>query len=106
MKKMPKGTTIYYSDVLNDDFAENGLERKELSDDYQYLINKPVKKAISNFIYYFFAMPILTCYCKVKGIKVIGRKNLKQVRKKGAFIYANHTTPTDAFKIQTYVDRG
>lgn len=103
MEKRKKGSTIYYSDLLNDDFGEIGLERMEVPSNYKYKRTNPINNFFSNILYYVIAMPILKLVCFFSGVKVKNRKSLKLLKKSGAFIYANHTNFLDMIQYQTIV---
>ena len=98
-KDWEKTLTIYWSDELNDDFDEVGLERPGIPEGYKYK-----RSAISSFFaglfYHLIAKPILGIYCLFHGIKFVGKKNLKALHGKGAYLYANHVAITDVFKLQ------
>lgn len=90
----------YYSDELNDDFAEIVSEHTKLPDDYEYGKKRSALwKANSFILYYGIAYPIVTVYNKlVHGEKIKNRKVLKGYKKEGFFLYGNHTMKAaDAF---------
>ena len=81
--------TIYYSDLLNDDFG-TPYKTKQLPKNYKY-IGDGIWKVIDFVLYRIIARPIAYMYMKFKfNQKIIGKKNLKKI-KGGYFIYANHT---------------
>lgn len=83
---------IYYSDPLNDDFAGTKIQNKPLEKDYKYEITNPIRKIWSAFIYKIVARPVLWGLTKIKYHQKYKNKHLlKQMRKEGAFVYANHT---------------
>ena len=104
MGRIKRNSTIYYSDPLNDDFNDLGIERKDVPDNYKYKRENPIYNFFAWIEYHILAKMILGTFCFFKGIKVKGRKNLKEVRKKGAILYHNHTTIIDAFQVQSYID--
>lgn len=107
MKKLIKINNkkfCFYEDILNDDFMNNHLTRPIVSEKYPFIRQK-IYALFSFILYYLIALPILTIVCKIRGVKVINRKELKKTRKVGAFIYSNHTNVFDFFTIQSYVDR-
>ncbi|MGM9813944.1 MAG: lysophospholipid acyltransferase family protein [Candidatus Enteromonas sp.] len=105
VKRDDKTKTIYYEDELNDDFMDIGLERKEVPQTYKYLRKNKFYNFFSNIFYFGIVKPILSVFSFFHGVRVENRKLLKEVKKEGAFIYANHTAAIDAFVIQTYVVR-
>ena len=99
-KDWEKTLTIYWSDELNDDFDELGLERPKVPDNYNYK-RGPISNFLCSVLYHVFAKPFLGIYCYFHGIRYVGRKNLKALHGQGAFIYANHVAITDVFKFQS-----
>ncbi|HBS10324.1 MAG TPA: hypothetical protein DEA28_01105 [Firmicutes bacterium] len=105
-EKINGKTYCFYEDSSKDDFMKTNLPRPEVPLNYKYIRNNPINVFFSNILYYLIAKPILGLYCILRGVKVKNRKNLKEVRKKGCFIYANHTSIFDMFDIQSLVIRG
>ncbi|MBO4501647.1 MAG: hypothetical protein J5760_05340, partial [Clostridia bacterium] len=84
--------TYYYSDELNDDFAENGIKTKRLPHDYKYFTTSPLRRAFAFVLYHFIAFPIVYVIQKIAyREKIIGRNKLKPYKKEGFFLYGNHT---------------
>lgn len=102
-KDWKKSRTIYWKDEINDDFDEVGLKRPSVPEGYKYKRTNPFNNFISAIFYHGIAKPVLGFYCWCKGIKVVGKKNIKKLNGKGAFIYSNHVAITDVFKYQAYV---
>ena len=99
-----KTRTIYWSDELNDDFTEMGLERPKIPTDYQYLRKNFFVKLWDGFLYYCLAKPFLAIYCFFHGIRVKNRKAIRKLSGHGAVIYSNHTDViNDAFKFQSLI---
>lgn len=98
-KDWEKTLTIEWSDELNDDFDEVGLQRPDIPENYKYR-----RSAFSSFffglIYHGLAKPILGTYCLFKGIKFVGKNKLKVLKGSGAYFYANHVAISDVFKLQ------
>ena len=93
---MKSELVIEYSDELNDDFANNHIDKKTLSEDYKYLTHNPFYHISSFFLRYFFAIPILWFMdVFIFRVKFKNKKVLKQVKKKGYYVYANHVLPLD-----------
>ncbi|MCQ2387645.1 MAG: 1-acyl-sn-glycerol-3-phosphate acyltransferase [Clostridia bacterium] len=90
--KTNKHYHYYYFDEVNDDFANNGIVGHPTPNDYVYLPKNFFFKLFKPIVYYFilfivkvafFFMPI-----KFKNKKVL---KTRKEKKKGCFIYANHT---------------
>lgn len=106
MRYDKKNRTVYYSDEFNDDFAEIGLERPKLKEDYVFERKGWFKRLLGTIFYYVIALPILWIIGKFAvGVKVKNKKNLKQLKKRGYIIYGNHTHWVDAWTAQVYVAR-
>ncbi len=85
-----KEKTFYYKDELNDDFLDTNIKTKEVPTNYRYFKN-PIRRAWSFFFYYCIAVPIVFLLQKlIFREKIIGKKKLKEAKKNGYFIYANH----------------
>jgi len=86
---------IYYSDELNDEFANDSIQAKVIDESYAYLGGKARK--IGHFIWYILlARPLAYVYMKLwYGHRIIGREKLrykdKNINEKGIFLYGNHT---------------
>ena len=91
--------TIYYSDMMNDDFADNGIKRKKLPRDYQYISKDPLRKTADFMLHHFVATPIAYIFQKVVYCeKIVNRKVLQPYLINGFYIYGNHTRAAgDAF---------
>ena len=102
-KDWKKTKTIYWKDETNDDFDEVGLKRPSVPEGYKYKRTNPINNFFSGILYHGIAKPILGTYCFFKGIRVKGKKNIKKLGGKGAFIYSNHVAISDVLKFQSYV---
>lgn len=94
-----KSQTVYYSDEVNDDFAGTHIERKPLPENYEYL-NKGFGGWLRRvFIYRMIVFPLLSLYNKlIKRVKYVNKKAFKGYKKRGCFMYGNHTSMVvDAF---------
>ena len=82
----------YYSDELNDDFAEKSIEPIKIDENYKY-VHKNIFWKIGSFIVYrLIALPIAFVYSKcVHKLKVVGKEKLKEAKGSGYFTYQNHT---------------
>lgn len=109
---MEKQHFFYYFDERNDDFANNGIATKPLPDDYEYYPRNLAYRLVhpvANIIMLIFLMGVnaVTDGYRVHNAKVLRKRN---DRKKGYFVFANHTTwvgdavihPTMAFPKQVY----
>lgn len=96
-RKRPK--IVYYTDELNDDFADQKIKKKQLKENFKYVKRNPFWTFCAWVAYYIFAVPFGAIFCWIKfRAKVKNRKVLKENRKKGYFLYANHTQGgADAF---------
>jgi len=91
--------TLYYADELNDDFEEAGRSHppRVIDNNYVYDRKNPLWRALSFFLYYFVAAPLMFLFAKVVfGLKIKGRENLRDLRTSGFYIYVNHTHWLDA----------
>ena len=66
--------TIYYSDMMNDDFADNGIKRKKLPRDYQYISKDPLRRTADFMLHHFVATPIAYIFQKVVYCEKIARR--------------------------------
>lgn len=82
----------YYSDEVNDDFAGTNITRKELPPDYEYLNKGFWRRFLRGIIYHGIVRAATLIYTKlIKRVRYAGKKKLKGYKKRGAFIYGNHT---------------
>ena len=102
-KEIIKNRVCYYHDELSDDFNELGLSRPPVPEGYKYKRTNWFNTIVSGILYHGIAKPIIGLYCVFHGIRIKGRKNLKLIRNKGAFIYSNHVAISDVFKFQAQV---
>ena len=88
--------TIYFHDELNDDFADNGIKTVKIKDDYRYINKSWLFRFNSFWLRYFFAIPVLTILMLfMYRPKIKNKQVLKQLKKKGYYIYSNHVIPLD-----------
>lgn len=82
---------IYYNDELNDEFSKAKIIPRKIDGRFKY--NKSAFWEFWSFlIQNVLSMPIKVLYLKIKfNHKFIGKEKLKKYRKKGLFIYSNHT---------------
>ena len=93
-----KKQTFYYSE-LTDDVYDDHIKEKILDEHYGYYGKNWFYRFIEFVYYHIIIFPVAFFYCRVvKRIKYVGREKLKQAKKTGCFVYANHTHPqSDAF---------
>ncbi len=90
-----KTKTIYYTNELNDEFSSAKIVPRKIDSSFKY--NKSlVWEFFSYLIQNILSMPIKYLYLKIKfSHKFVGKEKIKKYkkenRKKGLFIYANHT---------------
>ena len=91
--------TIYYSDPLNDDFANNNILTKNIESGFKYIHRNPLWRMASFVLYFGVAKPLVTAFTKIIfHQKTVNKKCLKEAKKNGAFVYLNHTNSFfDAF---------
>lgn len=94
---------IYYSDPLNDDFANNITKSYQIKENFKYVKKNPLFRLGSFFLYHFVALPIFFFILKIKHhVKVVNKSALKKLKHTGYFVYTNHTQDfIDAFMNQT-----
>ena len=82
---------IYYEDELKDEFSGKKIEAKKIDENYNYSKN-PLWDFCSFIVQNVLSMPIKVLYSKIKfRVKYVGREKLKECKKRGYFIYSNHT---------------
>ena len=94
-----KSRTIYYNDVLTDDFAGTDIKQKKVGENYVYIRRNPFYNALAFVFYRLVATPLVFLFDKI-GFheKIVGKEKLKMYRKSGYFLYGNHVhIPADAF---------
>ncbi len=83
----------YYSDEVNDDFAGTHITRKELPEDYEYLNKGFWLKLRRLIVYHCIIQPVAFIYRKfIKRVKFVDKKKMKGFKKRGVFLYGNHTS--------------
>ena len=97
---------VYYEDALNDDFAGTKIKRRPLPAKYKFHSRNPVFNFFSVLLYYLLAWPIIFLVLKIMRVKVVGKKNLKKIRRCGYFVYGNHTQIIDALTSQIFASKG
>lgn len=83
---------IYYTDELNDEFAEDHIAPRKIDGRYRYIRNDMPGRALHIFWYRTIAIPLATLYMKLYfHHKIVNKKVLKDVTDQGYFFYGNHT---------------
>lgn len=83
---------IYYEDELNDEFSEAQIETKVIDEHYDYSNRGFSKVFLHILIYRMIARPIAFLFLKLKfRHKIIGKEKLKPNKKRGFYLYGNHT---------------
>ena len=96
---MKKKKIVYYNDEIKDDFSGTRIKQKPLKENFKYIKKGPIWCFFAWVLYYIFAIPFGAIFCFLKfRLKVENRKVLKENKKRGYFVYANHTQHSaDAF---------
>lgn len=90
MKKEQK--IIYYSNELEDEFAEDNIVPKKIDESYRYLREDFLGRVRHIFWYRIVAIPLAFIYLKLYfRHKIVNREKLKVAKKEGYFMYGNHT---------------
>ena len=83
---------IYYSDLLNDEFAGEELKAKKIDGTYKYIRNGFFAKIHHFFWYHMVFRPFSFIYIKLKfHNKIIGKEKLKPYKNETYYMYGNHT---------------
>lgn len=90
--------TVYYTDLLHDDFAGNHIKTKAVTELFPYINNNIAWRITAFFLYHFVAYPLIFLYCKILyGMRIVGKDNIAEIKRGGYFIYGNHTHTVDSF---------
>jgi 1-acyl-sn-glycerol-3-phosphate acyltransferase len=89
----------YYSDEVNDDFANTDIKTVHLTKSFKYYSNNFFMRLRKLFNYRCIVTPVTYIYNKlIKRISYKNKQCMKGYKKQAAFIYGNHTTYVcDAF---------
>lgn len=95
---------IYYTDELNEEFSSAQITPKVIDGNYSYE-HKSIKAKISRlFWYHILAKPIAWLFLKIRyHHKIVNRKVLKEIGKKGFYLFGNHTNDIADALIPTMV---
>ncbi|MBQ9680056.1 MAG: hypothetical protein IJV48_05190 [Ruminococcus sp.] len=83
---------IYYEDEQHDEFSTAVIEPRKIDDSYVY-DRRGLFRAVSRFFWYrIIATPLAFLYVKLSLRQhTVGREKLSSFRKKGIYLYGNHT---------------
>lgn len=104
---MKKKKTIYYKDLLNDDFAgTKSFKYKPLPKNFKFYHKSPIYWFFSGFVYYIIAIPLFWIVGHlIYGFRIRGKRKFRKTHmgKKGFFVYGNHTTIGDGFFVPVWL---
>lgn len=93
-----KKQVFYYSDELNDDFAQTVENIQPLPENYQYVHDTLFERVFGFIAYYILLKPFAWCYVKLKFSQKFVRSEGVKKLKEGHLIYSTHTLPlSDVF---------
>jgi len=94
-----KNRDIYYQDELNDEFSGIKREKGNIDEKFVYIHQNFFWKFLGFIVYRIFLTPFAFVYLKFKfHAKFVNKRVLRQFKRKGYFVYGNHTNiPADAF---------
>ena len=98
--------TIYYDNLLEDEFSGTKIKRKPLPENYKYYRKNPFYRAFAWFVYYLIAFPIIYLVVRFYGYRLKGAKKMRKLMHHPIFFYGNHTQILDAVVVQSLVSRG
>jgi 1-acyl-sn-glycerol-3-phosphate acyltransferase len=103
--KENKKKVVYFSDDINEDFANNNIKRKKIDENYKYENNNIFFKIFSFWFRYFFALPILWFIDKfIYRVKIKNKEVLKRVKNSGYYMYSNHVISLDPIIAPIMID--
>lgn len=83
---------IVYDDESNNEFSGVSRQTISVNKKFTYIHKSLIWNILAFIVYRLIMMPVAFLYCKIKfSHRIVNKKVLKQCRKKGYFIYANHT---------------
>ena len=86
---------VYYSDEVHEDFANNGIKTKIVNPNYKYINKNPFSIFFGNLLLIIvFPIAWVLAFCLYRP-KIKNKKVFNSVKKKGYYIYSNHTLPLD-----------
>ncbi len=82
----------YYSDELNDDFANNGITKKPIDENFKYYDDSRWGRFCKFFICKIIAAPLIWAYLRlIARVSYKNKKAMRGYKKRACFIYGNHT---------------
>lgn len=90
---------LYYSDPLKDDFAGTKIKTERLPKNFKYHSKNPLKLIRKFIVYRCIVTPVIWIYLKlIKRVTYKNKKCMKGYKRRGCFLYGNHTAfACDAF---------
>ena len=83
---------IYYEDLINDDFANNGIKPKLVTADFPFVIKNPFWILGEFLAYRIVATPLVWLIAKVGfGLRIKNRRAIRGLRGTGYYLYGNHS---------------
>ena len=93
------GKNRYYTSET-DDFLETPINEKTVvNNDYKYLKKSRLARFGDWLLYHFLAVPYFVAHKNCRRIKVVGKENLKELKRTGFIFYGNHSQMLDPFLI-------
>ena len=90
MKKDNK-RIIYYDNEMEDEFSQAEITPRKIDGSYKYL-GGPLRGLGRGLLYYVVAKPLAYAFLKLKyGHKIVNKECMKEAKKRGCFMYGNHT---------------
>ncbi len=86
-----KKKIIYFSDELNDDFADMGIKTKPLRSNYRFIHESIPWKTASFLLYRVVGQPIVFVFDHLISQRFYNKEVIRKVNGSGAYVYANHT---------------
>ena len=76
-----KVKTVYYNDLLNDEFSGTKIKRKPLGPKFKYVHKNPFFRFFAFVFYRIIAVPLFFVVSKIGyGVKVLGKTNARSLR--------------------------
>lgn len=82
---------VYYSDELNDDFANMGIKTKPLRNNYRFIHDSLPWKTASFLLYRVIGQPIVFVFTHLISQRFENKDVIDKIKGEGAFVYGNHT---------------
>lgn len=91
-EKNKQQKVVYYSDELNDDFANSKITPVKINENYKYIHKNPFWRICAFIVYRLILLIPGYLYAKLKyNLKIENRSVLKKAKNEGYFLYSNHT---------------